>query len=708
MSMESSLFSRHYDLVTPDGAIVEIKRVSPNAAEAVVSIEKIAPSFVGYRMDPKRVFFNAKSTLAQLGINGVGHEYELDAKTASARVRVLLTAFGEIGMQMLEFLQVGCYIGKLFAADEKRRVRDPDYLRRMFERADSKGRPLLSLGGMQGMNELVLEKIEGRTVAFLSLLDGVVKYGEEARGCLPTLARALLHPEMPTRSLLQIDQMWYPEMSRKVQEGELLLVKTRPLHIRTMFGKVVEELLPKGYAHMTASVLEPTTTASGDMYELYGKSEFEITDMPIEFYTLEPYREYVFFTDREQLHASLADPDVLFKAFESSPGPENHGAAVYIVKESQLLNLTPQDWTLRDPRNIEFPGLDNPERQVFMIERFIQGQPEYPFLKGIEDGLITSQGILLSRYFPTPLIKRMLLNNLVQRCLRRIYFLSPSLTYREFFSHEDRSLLHDLAKFAVSSHWVDKRTGKILQYVIKPYKDTGMFVPEEKIEIFKKMTAFGIYGSNLLSLHLESEFTQLMQGLDEMRFEMNHALFNKDTPLGVVTGGGPGIMEMGNRVAKSLNILSCARIVDFRAENEMENVINEQQQNPFIDAKMTYRLDRLIERQAEFNLDFPIFLMGGIGTDFEFCLEELRRKVGSSPAYPILVFGDPAYWQEKITPRFQANLRSGTIAGSEWISNCIFCVQHAAQGLKIYRSFFSGTLKMGKNAPFYKEGFVIL
>ena len=43
--------------------------------------------------------------------------------------------------------------------------------------------------------------------------------------------------------------------------------------------------------------------------------------------------------------------------------------------------------------------------------------------------------------------------------------------------------------------------------------------------------------------------------------------------------------------------------------------------NPYIDAKVTYRLDRLVERQAEFHLDFPIFLMGGIGADFEYSLE---------------------------------------------------------------------------------------
>ncbi|HSW87398.1 MAG TPA: hypothetical protein VLG49_07880, partial [Rhabdochlamydiaceae bacterium] len=242
--------------------------------------------------------------------------------------------------------------------------------------------------------------------------------------------------------------------------------------------------------------------------------------------------------------------------------------------------------------------------------------------------------------------------------------------------------------------------------VPKPEKDSGMFVPIPQIDTFSKMTAFGIYGSNLMEGNFEEELTKLLQGILDMRFEMNHLLLNKDTPIGLVTGGGPGVMELGNRVAKNLHILSCANIVDFRHKKNV--VVNEQRQNPYIEAKMTYRLDRLVERQAEFNLDFPIFLTGGIGTDFEYTLEEVRRKVGSTANNPVLLFGEPSYWRKKITSRFQCNLESGTIAGSEWVSNCFYCVQNASQGLEVYRQFFSGTLPIGKNGPVYKDGFVII
>jgi predicted Rossmann-fold nucleotide-binding protein len=340
-----------------------------------------------------------------------------------------------------------------------------------------------------------------------------------------------------------------------------------------------------------------------------------------------------------------------------------------------------------------------------MVERYIEQQPSYPFLKSIDNGVITSQGILLTRYFPSPLMKRMLLSDQVQRCLKGIYFLYPSFSNLNFFSAEDRALLHDLDKFGLRTYWVDLTSGQILQYAQKSERDSGLFVPLHQVEAFLKSTVFGIYGSNLMAGQFEQQLRILFQGILDMKSQMNHPLLNKNTPLALVTGGGPGAMEIGNQVAKDLHILSCANIVDFRAR-EGDPIINEQLQNPYIEAKMTYRLDKLVERQAEFNLDFPIFLTGGIGTDFEYSLEEVRRKVGSVSITPILLFGELEYWKEKVTSRFKCNLKTGTIKGSEWVSNCFFCIQNAEQGLKVYREYFQGTLPIGKLGPFYENGFV--
>lgn len=700
--MESYITISHYDLVTPDGYVKKVDR-QEEKLYLTIAIEQISHHFVGFHEGKEILFFNLKSTLAQLGMESYTKNISLFPKEGRAEVEIEIVVLTPFAQELTIFLEEGVYLGKLFAADPSRRVRDPDYLFRMFGRSDRMGRPLLSLGGFHEKEKIILERIEGRTIAFLPLGNGRLEYGKEIMGFLPTLQKALQDPDIKTRKLISLHQKWAKESPRTLDEG-FLLVKTAPLHVRTVFARVVDDFLPPGFKHTAASILQPDTFASGDIYELYGQSKESISQIPLEFYTLEPHREHVFFEDRDQLQASIENPETLFQAFSTAPSPREHNAAVFVVKGEQLKNLSKEQWIIKDPEKYPFPGLDYPARQIHMVKKYIENQPSYPFLKAIEDGLITSQGILLTKYFPTPLLKRLLLSDLVQRCVKQIYFQYPSKDHDEFFSHEDRSLMLDLAKFAIPIFWVDRRTKHLLKYVIKPGRDSGMFVPLPLAEEFAKSTTFGVYGSNLVEGDFQKELKKLLKGVLKLREKVNHPLLTKNTPLSLVTGGGPGAMEIGNKVAKDLGILSCANLIDFRLKEK--SPVNEQKQNPFVEAKMTFHLDRLVERQAEFYLDFPLFLIGGIGTDFEFSLEEVRRKVGAQPPTPVLLFGPVEHWKNKVSSRFQSNQNAGTIKGSEWVSNCFYCIQTAEQGLSIYKKFFERTLPIGSDGPIYKLGFV--
>lgn len=702
--MESYIISSHFDLITPDGFITEIKKIDEKSVEANLKIDNISDAFLGFQVDQSKVFFNLKSTLAQLGVDCFNANIELNKKKKQALVSLKLFAHCPLAEKILSFLNPKDFIGKLFTSEETRKVRDPYYLTRMFYRKDRYGKPLLSFD-RNNEEDLILEKKEGFTYAFLPIKKGKITYSDEINSFIPALSKILHYKNYPTRNLLKLYQQFKPNEKTLVKENEILLVRTDPLYIRTVFAKVAEKFLPKGFHHTAACILEPNTLASGDIYEFYGSSNTELKNVPLEFYTLEPHREYVFFEDRDQLQEQLENPHILFKAMTTAPKPENFLAAVFIVKGTQLTNLNENDWIVRNPKKQIFPGLEEPQRQAFLVDKYIKDQPSYPFLKAIDDDLITSQGILLTRHFPSPLLKKMLLAENIHDKIKGIYFEYPSRSNDNYFSHEDRGLLLDLAKFAIPTFWIDKTSNKILRYVLKPHKDSGMFVPLNLIDVFRKATFFGVYGSNLIAGNFDKELEKLLSDVLKLRDETDHPLLCKNTPLALVTGGGSGAMEVGNRVAKKLNILSCANIVDFRSAQDVG--ISEQEINPHIDAKMTYRLGRLVERQAEFYLDFPIFLMGGIGADFEYLLEEVTRKTGSSPANPVLLFGDPSYWKEKITSRFQINMKTGTIKGSEWVSNCFYCIQKAEDGLKIYKDFFHNKLPIGKNGPVYKEGFCI-
>lgn len=682
-----------FDLTTPDGFIEKIEQ-----NHAIILFEHISAQFLGFKIDPKLIQFNLKSVLAQLGLDASLLKIEIDFGMKKIRAEIEFIARSPLGLEMLKQIHKGAYVGKLFAKDPDRLVLKPDYLVRMFERSDRHGHPLLSF-----KERFDLQVINSQLIGFLPLLEGKVVYSEQIQGLLPTLGLAL-EKKISLRHLLQLHQKRDPSLKRDVNENEMLLVKTEPLYIRTVFARVKNELLPPGYLHTEASVLEPTTKNSGDIYEFWGKSDQPIEKIPLEFYVLEPYKEYVFFSDRDRLQALLANDQNIFEAFKNAPGQKGHKAATFVVSSTQMQKLAPKDWIVKDYFIESIPTAEMSPSDSMIIQNYILNQPETFFLNRIDWEEFTSEGVLFCRHFPTYFLKRLFLSDKTKKQIKRLYFQYASRSSDQFFTHEDRTFMIDLYRLGIEIHWVDEVTKKCLQFIERPGRYTGMFVPKDRIQEFLKATFFGVYGSNLKGSNFEQELTLLLKGMQEMKQSLSHPLLNPTTQIALVTGGGPGVMEVGNRAAKSLGILSCANIVDFSLKTG--GYVNEQAINPFIDAKMTYRIDKLVERQAEFYLDFPIFLEGGIGTDFEYSLEEVRRKVNSVPPYPVILFGSPQYWEMKITSRFTINLQTGTIKGSEWISNCFYVVENHKEALEVYRRFFSDSLPIGPSFPPYEKGFV--
>ena len=105
------------DLISPDGQIKKLKQLTTDwILQVSVDFNGLSPSFVGFSIDSKRVIFNLKSTLAQLGVESKCLALEL-INRCSAHAEIELIALNELGKSVLKHLEVGAYIGKLFAAD---------------------------------------------------------------------------------------------------------------------------------------------------------------------------------------------------------------------------------------------------------------------------------------------------------------------------------------------------------------------------------------------------------------------------------------------------------------------------------------------------------------------------------------------------------------------------------------------------------------
>jgi len=615
----------------------------------------------------------------------------------------------------LDSIGKGCQVGKLFAPHHERRVRDQHWFESHLNRVDRLGRPLISV---DTPDKVQTEIIDGRLIARIPLLPGCVTPDASYYGLFPTVGKAL-ESSRNIKHLLRLHQVLNHTSSRIARPLEALMVRTVPFVFRNCYARVVPELLPKGLKCFSSNLIENSHKGDdsrgdeGRTLCFYGESMDELTTVPVEFFTMEAWRDYSKLSGGTLLKRLDEEPDALLRAVGTMPsgGLSEWQASVYVVKADFLDRMTTDDWVVTNPQkyNLEQThNLGTSETKAQQLRKFSHQQSSYAILKAISTGDINSQGVLLTRYFPSTTLKHILMADFVSSAIKRIYFVKASRSEGDFFSQGDRNMLLDLTDFGIEVYCVDPSIKKIFKFTAWQGRDCGLFVPPDRQKHYLQATFLGVYGSNLTAgSQDEVELRLLVQGLKDMREDMDHALIRPGKPLALVTGGGPGAMEIGNRVAKECGILSCGCVVDFSPKDK-KSVVNEQKRNPHVEAWMTYRLEKLVERQSEFNLDLPIFLTGGVGTDFEMALEEVRRKVGTQVATPMLLIGPEELFRAKIAPKFMANKKAGTNKGSEWLSNCFYVLQTAQQALKVYRLYFSGKLITGKLGKTYDDGFCVV
>ncbi len=397
------------------------------------------------------------------------------------------------------------------------------------------------------------------------------------------------------------------------------------------------------------------------------------------------YRQKISFFSARGLKTSLESSKIIQSVFTTMPNDEER-SALFLTSMEQLKEPLTHSWSHSPSSKIELPPVIRNNRHQDLLDRFINEQCETPILEALQHKEISSEGVLFVTYLPSFFLRGLLFERQVRTKIKRIYFLNPSQKTPGYFSHADRSLLLDLNAYGIEVFWYDRSSAKLLQFCERVLDYTGIFLPPHRIEEYQKALTIGVYGSSCVSKEIEPDIKTILLGLTALA---------SPKPLAVSTGGGPGVMGIANKVAYDLGILSLAHLCNFSFEP----------MNPHLDGKMTYRIEKMIERQAEFLVKFPIFFIGGFGSDLELALEIVGRQVGSYEITPILLFGEADYWEKKISDRFTLNRETGTLREGVYLSNSLIQVATGAEAVEVYTRYFSNQLTLGPAGRIYGRGF---
>lgn len=145
----------------------------------------------------------------------------------------------------------------------------------------------------------------------------------------------------------------------------------------------------------------------------------------------------------------------------------------------------------------------------------------------------------------------------------------------------------------------------------------------------------------------------------------------------VVTGGGPGVMEAGNRGA-----------ADVGAPSIGLNIVlpHEQAPNPYVTPELSFNFHYFATRKIHFLMRAKAVAVfpGGFGTLDEFFETLTLIQTGRMARVPLLLFG-AGFWSKVIN--FEALAEAGTIAPTD--PDLFTIVETAEEGWDVVRKFYN-------------------
>ena len=236
--------------------------------------------------------------------------------------------------------------------------------------------------------------------------------------------------------------------------------------------------------------------------------------------------------------------------------------------------------------------------------------------------------MLVTKYFPNLLEHRDIINLASEGGIEALYFYEPSWGQGPFLSQMDHDHLEEYHAFGLKVYWVCGLNNQLMVHTMR--EDMGYFVVPDRLADFHKSMLFAFYGSN-------QELSE--QGAKRLGDLLDALIAFWGSHIGIVTGGGSGVMERANTLARERGILSGANFLD----------ITDQSMTTDVDFCQVFQAKCRHSRQKWFEIaSFPIFNVGGIGTLEEIGITLCNMKLSIMEPGPIVFFdteGDGAYWK---------------------------------------------------------------
>ncbi len=247
-----------------------------------------------------------------------------------------------------------------------------------------------------------------------------------------------------------------------------------------------------------------------------------------------------------------------------------------------------------------------------------------------------------------------------------LYFFEPSYEHGPFLSQQDHHRLQEYFAFGLKVYWISSLSNRLMMYTERD--GMGYFVLPDKLTAFHTSMLFAFYGSNkFLSEAGNNRLSNLIESLIQF--------WGKN--IGFVTGGGSGVMEMANVLARKNGILSGANYLE----------ITDQPITTDMDFCQIFQSSCRHSRQKWFEVtSFPVFNIGGLGTLEELGISLCNMKLSISQQVPIVLFDteNSGYWQGV---KDQVITMAETGRAPAWAKDVLVLTNDPAEVIDAYRKY---------------------